>query len=405
MGCSQPRQPTLPPRLSVWAYPWDLADEGVDTALDWLAAHGFDAIDLCPNYHAISTFSPRSRSRSQFYSEQGAVYFPARADRYSRIKPALHSETEVLAVYEQTARGAEARGMQLNAWVIGMFQPWLARAYPDTAVENVFGHRSFAATCPAHPDIQAYLPELLADLCDLYPVSGLTLENVGYPDFTYGWVRPRILVYMSAWTQFLAGLCFNEHSMSAARAHGVDPEEVRGNLARELRESLEAPPDPSADHGDLAALVAERCDADEEFRGYLESREQSAIGLVKAIRHALRRTDARVGVSGASLGWTNDGLRLLDLLDTLGALMIADPTDQPAVAEAQVRTVRDARADIEITVNQTAHHEVDPHGPGFEARARRLREIDPDRVMVYNFGLLAPNTLAHAGAVLREHLG
>ena len=395
----------MPPRLSVWAYPWDLADEGVDASLDWLIAHGFDAIDLCPNYHAISTFSPRNRRRSQFYSEQGAVYFPARADRYSRIEPSLHSEPEVLAVYEQTARGAEARGMQLNAWVIGMFQPWLARAYPGTAVENAFGHRSFAATCPAHPDIQAYLPELLADLCDLYPVSGLTLENVGYPDFTYGWVRPRILVYMDTWTQFLAGLCFNEHSMSAARAHGVDPEEVRTNVARELRERLEAPPDQSADHDDLATLVAERCDADEEFRGYLESREQSAIGLVKAIRHALRRSGVRVGVSGASLGWTNDGLRLLDLLDTLGALMIADPTDHPSVADAQVRTVRDARADIEITVNQTAHHDVDPHGPGFEARARRLREIEPDRVMVYNFGLLAPNTLAHASAVLREHLG
>ena len=192
-------------------------------------------------------------------------------------------------MYEQTARGAEARGMQLNAWVIGMFQPWLARAYPDTSVENAFGHRSYAATCPAHPDVQAYLPELLADLCDQYRVSGLTLENVGYPDFTYGWVRPRILVYMSTWTEFLAGLCFNEHSMSAARAHGVDPEEMRTNVARELRDSLEAPPDHGKDNGDLAALVAERCDADEEFRGFLESREQSAIGLVKAIRHALRR--------------------------------------------------------------------------------------------------------------------
>ena len=85
--------------------------------------------------------------------------------------------------------------------------------------------------------------------------------------------------------------------------------------------------------------------------------------------------------------------------------MISDPTNNPEVADTQVRTVRESSADIEITVNQTAHHEVDPHGPGLVARARRLREIEPDRVMVYNFGLLAPATLAHAGAVLREHLG
>ena len=151
--------------------------------------------------------------------------------------------------------------------------------------------------------------------------------------------------------------------------------------------------------------MAERCEADEEFRGFLESREQSAVGLVKAIRHALRRHHVRVGVGEASLGWANHGLRLSDLLDTLGALMIADPTDHPAVADAQVSAVRHAGADIEITVNQTAHHAVDPHGAGFVARARRLSEIEPDRVMVYNFGLLAPSTLAHAGSVLREHLG
>jgi len=377
----------------------------VDSALDWLAAHGFDAIELCPNYHAISTFSPRNRRRSQFYSEQGAVYFPARAERFGRIKPALHSDPDVLAVYEQTSRGAEARGMQLNAWVIGMFQPWLARAYPDTAIENAFGHRSFAATCPAHPDIHVYISALLADVCDQYRTSGLTLENVGHPDFAYGWVRPRILVYMDAWTQFLAGLCFNEHSMSAARAHGVDPEDVRSSVARELRERLDAAPDSTVSDEDLPTLVAERCEADEEFRGYLEAREQSAVGLVKAVRHALRRSRVRVGVSEASLGWANHGLRLADLLDTIGALMISDPTNSPEVADAQVRMVRDSGADIEITVNQTAHHEVDPHGPGLVARARRLSEIEPDRVMVYNFGLLAPATLAHTGALLREHLG
>ena len=35
-------------RISVWAYPWDLADEGVAAALDWLRDAGFDAIELCP---------------------------------------------------------------------------------------------------------------------------------------------------------------------------------------------------------------------------------------------------------------------------------------------------------------------------------------------------------------------
>ena len=192
-------------RISVWAYPWDLADEGVSAALNWLHDGGFDAVELCPNYHAISTFAPRNHGRSVFYSEQGAVYFPAREERYARIKPRVFDEPEVLSAYAQAAEHAPARGIQLNAWVIGMFQPWMARGYPDTAVENAFGARSYATTCPSSPDVQEYLAALVADLCEQYPVHCALLERAGHPDFAYGWVRERILIDLDPWTRFLAG--------------------------------------------------------------------------------------------------------------------------------------------------------------------------------------------------------
>ena len=395
---------TVPTQLSVWAYPWDIADEGVETALDWLNEHNFTGVDLCPNYHAIATFSARNPHRSQFYSEQGAVYFHPRLSRYGRIQPKLHDEPVVLDVYEKVATAARNRGMHLNAWVIGMFQPWIARTYPDTAVENAFGDRSYAATCPAHPDVQAYLSNLVCDVCDQFPIENLTLENVGYPEFTYGWVRPRILVHMSPWASFLAGLCFNEHSMSAAGAHGVDPEYVRQNVARELREYLNEPPMPGTTNQPLSALVAERSEHDEEFRGYLEARDQSAAGTVKIVRRNLRKHKVRMGISGASPGWAIDGLRLHDLLDTIDALMIADPTDNKRTADEQIQALHDSTADIQITVNQTAHYEVDPHGSAFVARADRIASIRPDRVMVYNFGLVPSATLAHVGSVLHERI-
>ena len=395
---------TVPTELSVWAYPWDIADEGAAAALDWLSQHNFTGIDLCPNYHAIATYSARNPRRTQFYSEQGAVYFHPQLPRYGRIRPKVHDEPAVLDVYGEVATAASNRDMQLNAWVIGMFQPWIARTYPDTAIENAFGDRSYAATCPAHPDVQTYLSNLLCDLCDQFPIDNLTLENVGYPEFTYGWVRPRILVYMSPWASFLSGLCFNEHSMSAARAHGVDPEHIREIVARELREYLSHPVMPGAADPPLSELVAERCTHNEEFRGYLEARDQSAAGTVKIVRHALRGHKVRIGISGASPGWAMDGLRLHDLLPTINALMLADPTDEAETANQQLQAVRDASTDIQITINQTAHYEADPHGPGFVARADRIASIRPDRVMVYNFGLVPAVTLAHVGSILHERL-
>ncbi|MBM4438121.1 MAG: hypothetical protein FJ029_13025, partial [Actinobacteria bacterium] len=220
-------------RISVWAYAWDVADEGAAAALDWLQAAGFDAIDLGPNYHAISTFSPRNAKRSIFYSEQGAVYYPARLERFGRIKPHLFDDRAVLQAWPDVARALEGRDLELNAWIIGMFQPWIARAYPDTAIENAFGHRSYAQTCPAHPDVQTYLATLVGDLCDQFPVRGITLENVGHPGFAYGWVRERVLIDLSPWTRFLLGLCFCEHCLAAARAHGVDAPRVRAGVAAE----------------------------------------------------------------------------------------------------------------------------------------------------------------------------
>ena len=390
-------------RISVWAYPWDIADEGAGNALDWLQDAGFDAIDLCPNYHAISTFSPRNHQRSLFYSEQGAVYFPARLERYGRIKPKIYAEPAVVAAYGAVSDAIGPRGMQLNAWIIGMFQPWMARAYPDVAIENAFGHRSYAQTCPSSPDVQEYLATFVADLCEQYGVSGITLENVGHPGFAAGWVCERILIDLSPWTRCLAGLCFCRNCLAAARARGVDAPRLREAVAAELRGRLDASPDePPAE--DLAELVTERCGRDQTFRGYLEAREQTARAMTEGVCRALRDSDVRVAVTGAATGWSAHGLRLADLLESVGAVMFPDPTDDPGEAEAQVALVRRSGRDIQLTVSQSGAAEVRPNRPEFEARVRRIAEIGVDRVMVYNFGLLTPATLRHVGGVLRRTL-
>ena len=390
-------------RISTWAYPWDIADEGAAAALDWLRDAGFDAIELCPNYHAIATLSPRNRRRSMFYSEQGAVYVPARMERYGRIKPRLFDEPAVLEAYGAVSDAVGARGMQLNAWVIGMFQPWMARAYPDVAIENAFGHRSYAQSCPASPDVQQYLAALVADVCDQYAVSSVTLENAGHPAFAYGWVRERILVTLSPWTRFLAGLCFCESCTSAAQARGVDAARVRQTVAAELRDRLESEQaDASGD--DLAALAALRGAADELFGGYLEAREQTAAGLVRAVAQALEDTGVRLSLTAASAGWSVHGLRLPDLLPSIDEVMLPNPTEQPQEAGVQASLVRGARPDIALTVTEPSLEEVQPDSSEFAERVGRIAEIGVDRVMAYNFGLRRPETLRRIGEVLRATL-
>lgn len=386
------------PRMSVWAYAWDFADEGVAAALDWLRDTGFNAAELGPNYHAISTFSPRNLHRSIFYSEQGAVYFPARASRYGRIKPRVFDESAVVRAFGETAELAPARDVQLNAWIIGMFQPWMAREYPDVAVENAFGDRSFAQTCPASPDVQEYLGELLTDLCDQYAFHSVVLERLGHADFGLGWVRERILIELDGWTRYLAGLCFCENCLNAARAHGVDGNGVRLAVATEIRDRI-----TGGDRVDnVTATVATRCELDEEFRGYLETKEQTARQMVDRVKRALGGTNVRLTLTDVSAGWNPNGLRMPDLTDRIDGVLLSDVTGDPDETTRQVKLAQSATNDIELLVSLWASDDLGPYRDEFTARIDRITKLDVDRIAVYNFGLLRPDTLRHVGELIRR---
>ena len=90
-------------RLTTFVYPWDLARLGVERTLEQLVAEGFDGIHLASTYHPIDALSPRGGTVSLFTSARGAVHFPARAERYGRIRPST-SPAAVCAVWPRCRR-------------------------------------------------------------------------------------------------------------------------------------------------------------------------------------------------------------------------------------------------------------------------------------------------------------
>jgi hypothetical protein len=62
-------------KLHTWAYPWDIANMGVDNALSEMHDLGLDGLDLASNYHPITSLSPRAPSRRILNTELGAVFF------------------------------------------------------------------------------------------------------------------------------------------------------------------------------------------------------------------------------------------------------------------------------------------------------------------------------------------
>ncbi|MCI0476794.1 MAG: hypothetical protein L0Y55_11145, partial [Anaerolineales bacterium] len=48
---------------SIWVYPWDLFDNGLERALDEIAGAGLDSISVAATYHAARLLLPHNPRR------------------------------------------------------------------------------------------------------------------------------------------------------------------------------------------------------------------------------------------------------------------------------------------------------------------------------------------------------
>jgi hypothetical protein len=271
-------------RVTTFAYPWDLARLGVDRSLQDIAAQGIDAIDLASTYHPIDALSPREGARL-FTNARGAVYFPAREQRYRRIKPRLHSP-EVCAVWPEVAEGARSLGLDLNAWTVTLFQPWIRDAHPDCARVLPGGDPSGSGVCQANDDVRDYVAALCADLVDQFGVHSIRLEGVIPTTLDLDWLRPRILVRVSPLCRELLALCFCASCIRRATTAGLDDQRVRNVVNEAIATELaEGSPSGAADR--VAELTG-----DAELRAFVVQHVEAAIELVEAAASQIDRSVA-----------------------------------------------------------------------------------------------------------------
>jgi len=267
-------------RVTTYTYPWDLARLGVERVVRQMADDGIDAIDLAATYHPIDSLSPRDGVRL-FTNARGAVYFPARTERYGRIRPLTHS-AELCAVWPEVAKHARAVGLELNAWTITLFQPWIRDAHPDCARVLPGGDRSGSGVCPANDDVREYLATLCADVVDQFGVRMVRLEGVVSPAFDLDWLRPRVLVDVPALARTLLNLCFCGACTRRARAAGLDVERLR----RVVNEAIAA--EISEGQTDASADRTAKLTADPELHAFVTQNVQSSIELVRIVAARLK---------------------------------------------------------------------------------------------------------------------
>lgn len=375
--------------FAVWAYPWDLLDEGVEQVAGRLAEIGVTEVTLATNYHTTHTFHPHNPERRTFFARPSA-YFQPDGD-YGRLEPVVN---ETMGERDWLAEIADAladTGVDLSSWTIGCHNSRLGRRNPDLAIETPHGDPLWFGLCPSKPAVQQYLTALLADLDDRAPFRRIELETFDYFYGTgFGWHHRKFHTRLGDLGEFLLGLCFCEDCRAHAADAGVDVETARAT-ARATIDAL-AEGDLPPDVEEAGWLLENPAVLD-----YATARTETLTALFADLDAAVDDADLGyyVGHFGVESSWKHgaDLDALAEHVDYYAALSYGSDR---AEATSYVDTAR-AMTDVPITAGLLPGHPLIHDEATVVDVVEGFVDRGADRVSFYNYGLLPERNLDWIG--------
>lgn len=380
----------------MWAYPWDLLDEGVESVADRLSDLGVTEVALATNYHTVQTYHPHNPERRTFFAHPSSYFQPADED-YGRLQPVPN---EVMGDDDWLARITEEIAdthLSLSSWTIGCHNSRLGMANRDLTLTSPYGDDLVFGLCPSNPDVQAYLTNLLADLDGRAPFERIELEQFDYFYGTgFGWHHEKFHTQLGDLGEFLFGLCFCEHCREHAADDGVDVERARADAV----DALDALTEGELPHTlDVGGWLFEH----PAVMGYALARTET-LGTV------FERLDDAVG--GADLGYyvgqlgVEDSWKFgvdFDRLD--GSLDYYTALAYESTPEAAADCVRTAKSltDTPVHAGLMPAHPVLTDGETLAGVVDGVVDAGAERVSFYNYGLLPERNLGWVGDALAPH--
>jgi hypothetical protein len=228
--------------LSMWSYPWDLEDLGVELAVGELGdVARLNTISLATSYHAGRFLQPRSPVRKAYFPEDGTIYFEPDASRWSGLAmaPEVASIVGRRDILRELVARRDAGGMAVSCWTVCLHNTRLGMAHPGAVTRNAFGDPNYYNLCPSHPDTRAYVCALVADVTHSYLPDVIELESPCFMGFAHEFHHEKDGVGLTAEDDFLLSLCFCPACLARARAAGVDGERAQATVRRWIVETCE----------------------------------------------------------------------------------------------------------------------------------------------------------------------
>jgi len=227
----------MPPvSVELFAYPWDIVDEGCERFLDRCLELSINRVHATVSYHSGKFLLPRNTRARVYFPEPGALYFAPPATTWTGGLRQPASSLVATKWLETLATHADGRRVSLSSWAVFFHNSTLGASHPELTVQNVFGDRYPFALCPSQPRVREHGGALCRSLASLGFFSGIDLETIGYLGYFHGHHHEVTAIPLGTAETFLLSLCF----CSACRAQGEKVNIDMESLAVEVRRILAA---------------------------------------------------------------------------------------------------------------------------------------------------------------------
>jgi len=274
--------------VSLWAYPWDLHDIGLDLASERMRGAGVNMVSVATSYHAGRFLQPGNPRCRVYFPEDGTVYY--------RPDPAIWAGHEIRPLMAQIVEGEgdmldalvrrrDAGGMGVSCWTVCLHNTRLGMLHPGHVMRTAHGDPHSYALCPSSPAARAYVTTMAAEIGTRYRPDRIELESPDFMGFAHGFHHEKDGLGLLPEDEFLLGLCFCDHCLNRATAAGVPIKEARRTVAglldaafsRELPQAA-FPDFPAKGLDSFAGLPA--------LRAFLDWRPEPVTSLIAEIRAA-----------------------------------------------------------------------------------------------------------------------